>query len=408
MYYFYMKNITILLIFLLFSCSKPKKEVVFWHAMGGPLGKTLDSIIQTFEKTKKISISHISMANYGALSQKLMGAAQSGHLPDIAQMYGSWAIQLKDKNLLLPIDTLITIDTTDFFPVFLKEGLFNGKRYTLPFNKSLPVIFYNKEIFKEYGIDSLPKTWQELKTIAKKLTIDKNNDGTPEIYGLGLSSDPWIFEILLLQNGGFILDEKTKTIGFNKQPGIDAANYFREMIQERIAYLGSGYQHQDDFLSGRIAMIIGTVVSWSFMKDKMTFEVGIMPFPQGKKKAMIIAGTDVGIFKNNDTKRASKAMEFLNYLLSYDIQLKWTMNTYYLPVRKSILKDSLMKKRFTKQPGLKVIYEQLYFSTFEPKLKIWFSGRKRLAEALEKIYTGAEPAEKALNEAAKLIKKEWQ
>ncbi len=383
--------------------------------MGGPLGKTLEEMIERFEKKTGISIKSVSMSNYTSLAQKLMGATLVQNPPAIAQMYESWAVQFYKKGILIPLDDFIKGDKgfseeelEDFYPVFLKTNIYEGKFLTLPFNKSLPVIFYNKRMFKENGIKNPPKTWEEFEYIAKKLTKDKDKDGVPEIWGTALSIDPWWFNILLLQNGGELLDIKNKKVLFASKEGIEALKFFKRLIDEKCAYIPSGYQYQDEFLSGRIGMIIGTIVSWSFMREKMSFPVGIAPLPCGKRKIVIIAGTNVGMFSKVPADKKKKAWRFIKWFLSPRQQAYWSYHTFYLPVRRSAKNYEPLKTLVSEFPELGEVYKQLEYAVSEPFEEIWFKGRRYLQEAIEKALRGAKSPERALKEAKERIEREWR
>ncbi len=411
-----MKRILILVLILLLCKQPSKKDVTFWHAMGGPLGKTLEQMIENFEKESGIEIKSVSMSNYTSLAQKLMGATLVKNPPSLAQMYESWAVQFYKKGILKPIDDFINSEEgfgkeelQDFYPVFLEISKYKGKFLTFPFNKSLPVIFYNKKIFAENGIKSPPKTWDEFLEIAKKLTKDEDNDGVPEVWGTAFNIDPWWFNILVLQNGGKLIDPQNKKVLFACKEGVEALEFLNTLVnKEKCAYIASGYQHQDDFLSGKVAMIIGTIVSWSFMREKMSFPVGIAPLPYGKKKVTIIAGTNVGIFEGVPAEEQKKAWRFIKWFISPAQQAYWSSHTFYLPVRRSAKNYEPLKSLLEEMPELKEIYAQLEYATSEPSEEIWFKGRRYLRDAIEKTLRGNISAEQALLEAKQKIEEEWK
>ena len=157
-------------------------QVVFWHAMGGPLGDVLeDTLIAEFNAMhENIEIVPVCMGNYSALSQKIMAGVMAGSPPGMAQAYETWTAQLIRGNALVPLDSLMATDTSysmdawnDFFPVFQANNTFDGRIYSFPFNKSVPLIYYNVELFDSLGLTPAT-TWDEQRRLLFQLTLDGN------------------------------------------------------------------------------------------------------------------------------------------------------------------------------------------------------------------------------------------
>jgi len=185
------KIIFLLAAVLIFSACQQKTEtpkdvteVVFWHAMGGPLGDALEILVNEFNETHPdIYIKAINMGNYTALSQKLMASIQSGNQPHLAQAFEAWTANMIDGDVLIPVSDFIEKDPdfglddlTDFYPVFIKSNTINGKLWSFPFNKSVMVMYYNKDALFQKGYDpnKPPRTWDEFREYCKTLTIDKD------------------------------------------------------------------------------------------------------------------------------------------------------------------------------------------------------------------------------------------
>jgi len=146
--------------------------------MGGPLKATLDSLTEGFRRETGIEVSAVNMGNYTALSQKLMAAAMAGNLPELSQSYEAWTSQLLEKGALASFGDFASApggfdssDLSDFFPVMLAECSRNGRLVTLPFNKSVPVYYYNRDLFQKAGLDPdrFPETWEAFVAAAKTI-----------------------------------------------------------------------------------------------------------------------------------------------------------------------------------------------------------------------------------------------
>ncbi|MCK5787364.1 MAG: ABC transporter substrate-binding protein, partial [Candidatus Sabulitectum sp.] len=341
----------VLLTFLLLTAcgseadSTGPVQVVFWHAMGGPLGDVLeDSLIAEFNSLHDdIEILPVCMGNYSALSQKIMAGVMAGSPPGMAQAYETWTAQLIRGGALVPLDSLMEADPSytnemwdDFFPVFQANNTFDGRIYSFPFNKSVPLIYYNVELFDSLGV-SPASTWEEQRELLEILTTDGNNDGDlfdeEDRSGTAFGTSVWNFECLLAQAGGSLLNFDSTETAFNSPEGIEALEYMTTLLYvDSTAYLTSGYDHQKGFAEGRVGQVQGSVTSLAFMIRDMerraenglsTFTIGTAPLPAGREHAVYIAGTNVILFNNDDPRVVEAGWKFIKWFTQPDIQARW-------------------------------------------------------------------------------------
>lgn len=378
--------------------------------MGGPLGDVLDSIVTLYNATHQNRVISINMGNYATLSQKIMGAVASNKPPLLAQVYESWTSELLNNNKIVPLSQFISEipDTVmqDIWPVLIEDNVFDGQIVTFPFNKSVPVFYYNIDLFEKYGIQRFPRTWDEFRETCKKLTLDTNGDGKIDIYGTAFPVSVWWFLTMLHQKGGSIIEGDS--INLNTPEAREVLQYLVDLIyKDSVAYLTTGYRHQDDFASGRVAMVWGTIVSYSFMKNKIRFRLGVAPVPSYGTPGVIISGTNVAIFKGHTPETIDRAIDFLRFFLRKDIQVLWSTGTGYIPLRMSVLDMPDMKRFLEQVPGMREAILQLRNAGFEPRDPIWFTGRRYLAtEGLEPALRGVLDVRKALNRAQTLLQTE--
>lgn len=416
-----MKNMFLIIICIgltFFSCKKnvTKTQITFWHAMGGPLGKTLETMVNAFEiENPDIKVTLIGMGDYSALAQKLMGAIAIDNPPTIAQVYESWTSQFYEQNQLCLLDSFVysrngltEAEINDMFTVFVENNIWNGKFVTFPFNKSVPVYFYNISMFDSLSITDFPKTWQDFTTIGKKLTQDVNRDGKIDVWATGGSVNSWLFGCMLYQKNGQLLDELNLKATFNTKSGVDILQYMVDMIyKDSISNFISGYEPQNDFLAGKLGFIWGTIVSWAFMKDKMTFPIGLAPIPSWDKNAILSYGTNICLFRKATEKQQEAGWRFIKWFTRPKQQARWTSNTFYVPVCRSALDQPEYVKVLNETKGLREAIEQLDYAYFEPRGEEWFAGRKYLGEAMEQAMRLKMSPKRALDDAAMKIEKEW-
>ncbi|MFO7896009.1 MAG: ABC transporter substrate-binding protein [Candidatus Cloacimonadales bacterium] len=419
------KNLIIILLMAAFLLGCGPKEadpregkvvVEFWQAMGGPLGDALQILVDEFNESQdEIYVNSINMGNYTALSQKLMAAIQTGNQPDVAQSFEAWTANFMRGDVIRPIEEMIAKDPDfgaedmeDIYPVFIDSNTIGGKLVSFPFNKSVRVQYYNKDILFQNGYDphQPPKTWQEYRDMCKALTLDLDGDGTIDQHGASIKISAWKFENLLLQGGGKIMNEDNTKALFNSQAGVEALEFLNTLLNEdKSVYLSPGYDGQKDFTASKIAFYEDSSVSMAYMqRTGIDFNMGISAIPIKDEATNIISGTNVVIFRKEDSRKEYAAWEFVKWFTDTVATAKWSELTYYMPVRRSALQEPGLKERLAANPEIASVYDQLNYSTFEPQISEWYETRKYLEEqVIEKVVRGILEPKEALDNAAETV-----
>ncbi len=388
--------------------------VPFWHAMGGPLGDTLDALIAEFNGAHPdIEIQSVSMGRYQALSQKIMASVAAGEPPVIAQAYEAWTGELIENGSAEPLNPYIEgpnglseEELADFVPGMIANNTWNGTVYSFPFNKSVRALYWNKDLFAEMGLTAAPTNWLEYESYAARLTRDRNGDGEIDQWGTAGQISAWMFENLLIQNGGRILSLDGSRAAFDSPEGIEALQFMVKLLTE-YGKVTSGYEYQNDFQAGKVGMIEGSTVSLSFMEGKYTFDMAVAPLPVHKQKGCFVAGTNVVVFADATDAQKRAAWEFIKWFVSPDVTARWAVETGYAPVRMSAMRSEAMTRKFEEMDGLREVYQQLEFASYEPRSAAWYAGRKELEEtAVESALREQRTPAEALRVAADAVNAE--
>jgi len=408
--------ITLLFFLPFFGCSERTTEekggkiiVRFWHAMGGPLGEVLNSMIDEFNaEHPSWFIKSESMGSYDALKQKLLASIVAHNQPDMAQSYEAWISTLLGGDALVDLgelDPSFKNELDDFFPVFIKDSIYDGRLMSLPFNKSVPIIYYNKDLFRRAGLDpeEPPQTWEEFARVARQLTRDLNGDGKPDLWGFEFTDHATLFECLLIQNGGELFDRESRTMLFNSPEGVEALQYLVDLVRKDRAadfYL-AGYQHQVDFAAEKVAMIVASCVSRTFMAKQLKFDWGLAPLLRKKQQGAMVYGTNIIIFSRSSLEKQHVAWEFIKWFTNPINAARWSLNTGYVPVRKSVLKLPVMLKESGENPNSLVPIQELDHAFFEPRFSQWLRIREYIGDAVKETLLGKTTPSEALNKAVK-------
>ncbi len=386
-------------------------NVSFWHAMGGPLGDALDELVAEFNETHPgIEIESVSMGRYQALSQKIMASVAAGQPPVLAQAYEAWTGELIENGSAEPLnpyiegdDGLSEADLADFVPGMLDNNSWDGTVYSFPFNKSVRAIYWNRDLFAIENLDRAPANWFEYEGFARRLTKDLDGDGEIDQWGTAGQISAWMFENLLLQNEGSILTDDGSAAAFNSPEGVEALEFMVRLLT-KWGKVTSGYEYQNDFQAGKVAMIEGSTVSLSYMEGKYTFDMALAPLPEEKGKGCYVAGTNVVVFADATQAEKDAAWTFIKWFTSTEVTARWAARTGYAPVRMSAMESPVMIARFEEIGGLRDVLGQLSFASYEPRSAAWYAGRKHLVEVgVESALRERLSAAEALAEAERLV-----
>ena len=363
-------------LFFLISCKRADTDYQFWHAMGGPLGDALRVIVS------KTNIKEVNLGSYSTLSQRLVSFALFGHFPLIAQTFPSWTVEFYKKDLIVPAEEILPENLlSKIHPKLLEEVKLDGKIFSIPFNKSVPVIFYNADLMEKLNL-KVPKTWEELKEVC----VSAKKKG---IWGFAFPKDPWIFYAIFKQKGG-------RDIDFNSKEGIESLKFLRDLVlKDSCAYVVSGYSHQDDFANQKVLMIWATSASYVFMKPKVEFRMGVSPIPVDRYDSVVISGTNITVFRGHSKEEYREVIRLFEVFLNDSVQRFWSSSTAYLPITDPELGPEDLKEAF----------RQVDRATYEPRSEVWMRARRYFStEVMEPVLFGVLDVETALIRFEKLLR----
>ena len=396
-----------------------KVKIEYWHVASESFGgATVKELVADFNKTHP-NIEVVEKYNpdmYKGLTQNLQAAIASGKNPDVVQMGWSYlnyaAENLKYTDIPKMINEKVPADKDFLEKNYLPNVLAlaqtdDGKQIGIPYSVSVPVLFYNPEVFEKAGLDpnNPPKTWAEVQKAAKQI---KEKTG---IMGFFMQeyADNWAQQALIESNGGKMLKKengKTKA-AFDSPEAADAYQLLADMVKDGSGLHATNEEGFQAYLSGKLGMVCTTIGKRANFEKSAKFKVMVAPFPvfDGKQLQVPAGGNFLMVFSKDDAKQKA-AWEFIKYLESPAALAKWSTGTGYLPPRKDVEQDpNGFKKMIEENKNI-----QAALSTM-PNLVKWASfpganglqAEQMLIDVRDVILSGKQTAAEALHTTAEKV-----
>ncbi|MEP6790792.1 MAG: extracellular solute-binding protein, partial [Ramlibacter sp.] len=172
-------------------------EISFYFpiAVGGPVAKRMAALVEDFEKENPgIRVRPIYTGTYKDSIQKALTAHKKGTPPDAAVLFAVDIFTLIDADAVLPFDELAGNSEDkawlkSFHPALMTNSRAAGKTWGVPFQRSTILLYWNKTLFREAGLDPErpPANWTEMADFAQKLTR-RDASGETAQWGLQIPS----------------------------------------------------------------------------------------------------------------------------------------------------------------------------------------------------------------------------
>jgi sn-glycerol 3-phosphate transport system substrate-binding protein len=398
--------------------------VSFWHAMDGKNAEVLTKLVSDFNAAHqgKIEVKATYAGKYDDAITKYKAAIQSKSTPDVIQIYDIGTRFMIDAGQVVPMQSFIDrdkVDMSDLQPNIAGYYSVDNKLWSMPFNTSMPVLYYNKSLFKEAGLDpeNPPKTLDEVRTAAEKLS--KKNGGPAE-FGFGASIYGWLLEQFIASNGDLYCDQengradKATEVLFDGENAVKVVSWWQKMVADGLA-ANTGRDNkaaQDAFKSGQVAMMLestGQVKGFTAAAEG-AFELGVGYYPKLEENdsGPIIGGASLWISgEGHSAAEQEAAWRFVQFLASPQSQATWHTGTGYFPISKGALELPKDKQWREKYPQFDVAVQQLQDTELTTAtqgclLGVMPQSRKASEDGLEKAILGADP-QQAMTEAAESL-----
>jgi sn-glycerol 3-phosphate transport system substrate-binding protein len=281
--------------------------------------------------------------------------------------------------------------------------MIDGKTYGIPFQRSTPVLYYNKEAFAEAGLTEAPATWEEMKDYASKLT-KKDDSGNVTQWGVRIPSSGfpyWLFQGLTTSNGAtLVTDNGTKT-HFDDPKVVEALEYLVSLSNDGVMAPGiiEWGATPKAFFEGQTAMMWTSTGNLTNVRKNAPFDFGVAMLPAKMSRGAPTGGGNFYLFKGGSDEETKAAFDFIKWISQPAQAAKWSIATGYVAPSPATWESDEMKAYTADFPPALVARDQLEFAVAE--LSTYENQRvtRIFNDALHAAITGAKPAAEALAEA---------
>ncbi|HEK0313724.1 sn-glycerol-3-phosphate ABC transporter substrate-binding protein UgpB [Proteus mirabilis] len=404
------------------SPTYAKTEIEWWHAMGGALGQKVNQIASDFNASQsEYVIKPVYKGTYPETMTSAVAAFRAKNQPAIVQVFEvGTASMMGAKKAVFPVYQLMEKTNEPFDPnsylstVTAYYTTSDGKMISLPFNSSTPVLYYNKALFKQAGIAQPPKTWKEMGAVSQKLLdagvkcgFTTTWQSWTQIENFGARNNLPI----ATKNNGF--DGADTSFLFNQAPFVTHIQRMADWSKSGIfKYGGRQSDAMPLFYTQECAMVMESSAGFAGIKENMKgIDIGVSQLPYDdtlvdKPANSIIGGASLWVMAGRPDAEYNGVAKFFTYLSSPEVQADWHQATGYLPVTKAAYALTQQQGFYQKNPGADTAILQMTTSDSTANSKglrfgNFLQTREIVDEELEKVWSGKQSAQTALDNAVK-------
>lgn len=386
--------------------------IEFWYALGGNSGEVLEEMISQFNQSQtEITVIGTYQGGYASSMAKLWNALSAKTPPAIAQIGG--APLVGSTGAIVPITDYFD-QSEDFDPEAIRDVFWHynsagGKIWSMPFNHSVPMLFYNRDMFVTAGLDpdQPPETWDEVIQMGQRLTADTDNNGVIDQWGFNTRDDThWYLSAMFLENGAEIVNSEETEVLYNSREAVEMLSLWGDFVH--LYKIMPPNQHDEakgDFLAGKSGMLLMSSAHIPSTIQDAPFEVGIAMFPTiaGKERVVPIGGASLIIMDHDNELIKQAAWTFIEFLTNEESSLYFSTHTGYLPIYKSALDWPELQAYLEDHPQQAIPIMQLDYAYSIPEFSALGSSDAQLRVAVEAIELATSTPQEALDHAKTVV-----
>ncbi len=377
-------------------------------SVGGGPDALIDALCEEYHKENpNVKVTPVYAGSYADTRTKVQAAIKGGNTPDLAIMFSIDLYSLLSMDAIADIDSFCTTDAdkewlNGFYDGFMMNSRDGETTYGIPWQRSTIVLYYNKDAFEAAGLDpeQPPKTWDELKEDAKKLTITENGQTTQ--YGIQIPSDGyayWMLQTFCVEQNGFNLMNETGTeTYYDDERTAKGLEFWKSLADDGSMPEGivAWATTPSDFLEGKTAMMYHTTGNLTNVKNNASFNFGVAMLPANESYGSPTGGGNFYIFKGVSEERQQAAFDFIKWMTDDERVAQWSIDTGYVATRPSAYDTERMQEYAKEFPYCLVARDQLEYGYAELSTYNQAEVQKAIDDAISYVMTDQQDVESAL------------
>ncbi len=362
------------------SAAAAEVDLQFYFpvAVGGKAANTIDGLTADYVKqTPGVKIDAVYAGSYQDTITKVLIAVKGGNPPQLSVILSVDMFTLIEEEAIVSIEELFTTDAerawlAGFYPAFMENSQTGGKTYGVPFQRSTPVLYWNKDAFKEAGLDpnTPPATWEEMVSFGKKLT-KTDAAGNVSQWGVRIPSSGfpyWLFQGLTTQNDAVLMNADGNQTYFDDPAVIEALQYLVDLSTKHKVMAPGIIEWGTTpraFFERETAMMWTTTGNLTNVRANAPFDFGVAMLPANKRRGAPTGGGNFYIFKDSSDAQKKASLDFIKWITAPEQAARWTIATGYVAPRPDAWETPSMLAYVKDFPPALVARNQLEFATAE-------------------------------------------
>ncbi|HVU12418.1 MAG TPA: ABC transporter substrate-binding protein [Phototrophicaceae bacterium] len=397
------------------TAAQSPTQITFWHGMTGTNGQVVTKLVSDFNASHPdVQVTEQNKgSSYNDVLNNTISAMGQGQGPNIVQIFDLGTPIAIDSGFFTPVQNVLPADQfaqlkSDIMPPLISYFTVNDTLWSLPWNNSTPLFYYNKDMFKAAGLDpdKPPATWQELEDDCAKIQAANAAPYciTAEVYG-------WFFEQWMalqgqeLANNGNGRSGRATETNFTSDASKAIFNFWKDLNDKGYyTYTGKledGNGSGQIFTSQQAAMILdstGSLTKYANAAQQGGFTLGTGFFPTNgdvERQGVIIGGASLWVSAANTDAQNKAAVEFLTWLEAPEQMAEWHKGTGYMPITKGSQDLLASQGYFDQNPNAKTAVDQLADAKQSPATAGAVMGpfpqiRTLVDQAIQNVLNGAD------------------
>jgi sn-glycerol 3-phosphate transport system substrate-binding protein len=393
-----------------------KTEIHWWHALQGVLNERVNEIAAKFNASQnEYEVKAQNKGSYPETLNAAIAAYRAKQPPHVVQVFEVGTQTMLSSGAVYPVHQLmkdqgIAVDWKGLVAPVKSYYSTGGDLYSMAFNSSTPILYYNKDLFKKAGLpDKPPATWDEVEAMAKKLVASGAKCGYSSAWPswvLMENMHAWHDQPFADKSNGF--DGLATSLKINGPFGVKMLELLQRGAREGWFTYNGRLSKAEANMGGGECGIFTTSSAYiagitRAATGKFAWGTGPLPrmggFPQGNS---IIGGATLWVMKGARPEEYKGVAQFFKYLFSTENQAWWAGVTGYLPLTNAAVQA--MEPHYAKNPNQKTAITQISSGKTTPnsqgiRLGNFVSVRDAIEEQMENVFSGKKTAKQGLDDA---------